>query len=124
MKVLLVEDEPRIADLVHRGLATEGWTIVLATDLETALKRLETTAFEVILLDLAVRGADPLATVESLREGGNTTPIIVLTALDEDEEQVVALRAAGADSLRKPFDFEILVSRLNDLSKDEESALA
>ena len=124
MIVLLIEAELKVADLIRRGLTAEGWIVVLAADLRTTLERLETTNSDVILLDLEVPGVDGLAIINALRERGDATPVIVLTALEEDDERVVALRDAGADYLRKPFDFDVLVSRLSDLAAGQHTAMA
>ena len=117
MNILLIEDEARVADFIRRGLAAEGWTVDHAGDGETGLLHAEDAAYDVILLDLMLPGIQGQDVCRKLRARKNTTPILMLTALDASEEKVEGLRVGADDYLPKPFDFEELVARIEALRR-------
>ena len=117
MNILLVEDETRVADFIRRGLSAEGWTIDHAADGEDALEYAATNAYDVILLDLMLPGIQGQDVCRMLRVRKSTTPILMLTALDNSEEKVDGLRIGADDYLTKPFDFDELIARVEALHR-------
>lgn len=112
MNILLVEDEVRVADFIRRGLAAEGWTVTHAAEGETALELIADGPFDAIILDLMLPGISGQDVCRKLRSRKNTTPILMLSALDATDERVAGLRLGADDYLPKPFDFDELVARL------------
>ncbi|MEO0989777.1 MAG: response regulator transcription factor [Pseudomonadota bacterium] len=117
MNILLIEDEARLADFVRRGLSAEGWSVDHATDGETALELAVDSAYDVILLDLMLPGVQGQDVCRKLRARKSTSPILMLTALDAQEEKVDGLRSGADDYLTKPFDFDELVARIEALHR-------
>lgn len=112
MNILLVEDEVRVADFIRRGLAAEGWTVTHAAEGETALELIADAPFDAIILDLMLPGISGQDLCRKLRSRKDTTPILMLSALDATDERVAGLRLGADDYLPKPFDFDELVARL------------
>jgi DNA-binding response OmpR family regulator len=112
MNILLVEDETRVADFIRRGLSAEGWTVTHVATGEIALDLVADTTFDAIILDLMLPGISGRDVCRKLRSRGNTTPILMLSALEATEERVAGLRLGADDYLPKPFDFDELVARL------------
>src|SRR5467141_1172890 len=112
MRVLIVEDEPRLAENVARSLRENaGYAVDSASDGQEGLFLAETNAYDVMLLDLMLPKLDGMELLRRIRESGQHTPVLVLTARD-DKESVVALLNAGADDyLTKPFDLGELLAR-------------
>lgn len=117
MNILLIEDEARVADFIRRGLAAEGWSVDHAGDGETGLMHAQDADYDVILLDLMLPGIQGHDVCRKLRARKNTTPILMLTALDTSEEKVEGLRVGADDYLPKPFDFDELVARIEALRR-------
>lgn len=117
MNVLVVEDEARVADFVSRGLRAEGISAVSASSAELAGEILEDEKFDAILLDIMLPGMDGIEFCKTLRDAGNYTPILILSALDETDRRVKGLRTGADDYLVKPFDFDELVARLEALHR-------
>ena len=112
MRILVVEDEARIADDIMAGLARAGYIAELARDGEDAWFRGETENFDAIVLDLGLPKLDGLSVVRNLRAAKITTPIIILTSRGSWSERVAGIDAGADDYLPKPFHFEELVARL------------
>ncbi|MCF7992461.1 MAG: response regulator transcription factor [Thiohalocapsa sp.] len=117
MNILLVEDEARVADFIHRGLKSEGWLVSVAPDGETALVMVAEADFDVIVLDLMLPGISGQDVCRRLRAKGNCTPILMLTALADVDERVAGLRLGADDYLPKPFDFDELIARIEALAR-------
>ncbi|MEM9477736.1 MAG: response regulator transcription factor [Pseudomonadota bacterium] len=117
MSILLIEDENRVADFIRRGLSAEGWNIDHAPDGETGLDHVASETYDLILLDLMLPGIQGQDVCRKLRARKNTTPILMLTALDVAEEKVDGLRVGADDYLAKPFDFDELVARIEALRR-------
>jgi two-component system OmpR family response regulator len=115
VRVLIVEDEVRMAGLIHRGLAAEG----LAPDVvglgEDALWMAEAHDYDVIVLDVMLPGLDGFATCRRLREAGIWSPVLMLTARDAVADRVAGLDAGADDYLVKPFAFAELLARVRAL---------
>src|SRR5437868_7161909 len=112
MRVLIIEDEPRLAENVARTLReTAGYAVDVAADGQEGLFLAESNTYDVVLLDLMLPKMDGMQLLTRIRQAGQLTPVLVLTARD-DKESVVALLNAGADDyLTKPFDLGELLAR-------------
>lgn len=115
MNILLVEDEEPVASFIQRGLWSEGWTVTVAGDGETALTLTERESFDTIVLDLMLPGIGGHEVCRELRARNNPTPVLMLTALDKVEDRISGLRVGADDYLAKPFDFDELVVRIEAL---------
>jgi DNA-binding response OmpR family regulator len=112
VNVLVVQDEPRIAAFIKRGLEAEGFVVRTACDGAEGLNLMRSLEFDIIVLDLVLptmSGEDVLA---KLREGGSHVPVIVLTAKDAVTDRVANLEAGADDYLTKPFSFSELLARM------------
>src|SRR3954468_1337258 len=117
MKLLLVEDEARMARLVQRGLREEGHEVDLCTDGVAAVQQALAVTYDAIILDWALPELDGVSALRRWREKGFTTPVLMLTARGTIGERVTGLRAGADDYLVKPFDFEELLARLEALHR-------
>jgi two-component system, OmpR family, response regulator len=117
MRVLVVEDEPKMLGLLRRGLAEEGHVADGARDGETAVAMALASTYDVIALDIMLPRQDGLAVCRQLRERDVWTPILLLTARDSVEDRVRGLDNGADDYLNKPFDFDELLARLRALTR-------
>ena len=116
MKVLLVEDNQRVAEFVAKGLREAGHTVDQADNGRDGLFLATTERYDTIVLDRMLPGeVDGLGIVEALRRTGNSTPILILSALAEVDDRIRGLKAGGDDYLAKPFAFGELMARLDAL---------
>lgn len=115
MRVLIVEDERKMAALLKRGLEEEGAAVEIASDGEEGLLRAEGGNFDVILLDLTLPRIDGVEVCRRLREGRVHTPIIMLTARDALDMKIRGLDSGADDYVTKPFAFEELLARIRAL---------
>ncbi len=114
-RLLLVEDEAKLAVNLKRGLGEAGYTIEVASSAETARESLSHGAYDLMLLDLRLPGQDGLAFLADLRAAGAAMPVLILTARDSTEERVRGLESGGDDYLTKPFAFSELLARVRAL---------
>ena len=114
-RILIVEDERGIADFLLRGLAEEGYHVEQAADGRTARHRLETEAWDLVLLDWWLPVEDGLQVLQRFRQTNRTTPVLFLTARDAVQERVAGLDAGADDYLTKPFSFDELLARVRAL---------
>jgi two-component system copper resistance phosphate regulon response regulator CusR len=112
MKILLVDDDPRLRDTLRRGLEHAGHEAVAAASADEAEAVLATQRFDLLLLDVMMPGRDGWELLEALRARGLDVPVIFLTARDAVEERVRGLSAGADDYLTKPFALEELVARI------------
>jgi DNA-binding response OmpR family regulator len=115
VRLLIVEDERRLADRLARGLREEGFAVDLAATATAARERVEDSGYDALLLDLGLPDGDGLALLRAWREQGLAEPVLVLTARDRTEEKVAGLDAGADDYLTKPFEFDELLARLRAL---------
>lgn len=115
MRVLLVEDEARLAKTIARGLGVEGFVVVVASTGPDGLWRATEESFDVIVLDIMLPGMSGYQVLRAIRARDADTPVLMLTAKDGDHEQVDALDLGADDYLTKPFSFIVLVARLRAL---------
>jgi two-component system OmpR family response regulator len=111
VKVLLVEDDNKIAAAVRRGLQAEGFAVEVSSDGSDGLWRATEGAYDLIVLDIMLPGRNGFRVCADLRAAGNWTPILMLTAKDGDQDEAEALDAGADDFLVKPFSFVVLVAR-------------
>jgi heavy metal response regulator len=123
MRVLLVEDEARIADFVSKGLSEDGYAVDVAHDGEEALDWVDVAEFDVVILDVMLPVRDGIEVCRELRRRGVQTPVLMLTARDAVEDRVRGLDSGADDYLVKPFAFAELLARLRALARRERSAL-
>jgi DNA-binding response OmpR family regulator len=117
MKLLLVEDEPKMARMLQRGLCEEGHEVDVCGKGEDAKHQAGDVAYDVIVLDWALPDVDGLTLLRGWRDAGLKTPVLMLTARGSTGEKVTGLRAGADDYLVKPFDFEELLARLEALAR-------
>ena len=115
MKVLVVEDDARIASAVKRGLDAEGFSVQVSFNGEDGLWRATEQHYDLLIVDLMLPGHDGFEICRVLREQGNWTPILVLTARDSEVDETRALETGADDHLVKPFAFPILVAHVRAL---------
>lgn len=115
MRLLVVEDEHKVANALREGLEGEGYEVVVEHTGEDAFYRLNTERFDLILLDLMLPGRDGLQILITLRQRGVKTPVLVLTARDTLEDRVIGLNSGADDYLVKPFAFAEVVARIRAL---------
>ena len=124
MSLLVVEDEPRVADFLARGLRAEGYPVTVAHAGREGLDLARTHPFDLILLDLMLPDISGLAVCQELRARGIRTPILILTALDTTEDKVKGLRLGADDYLTKPFDVDELLARIEALIRRPQPGIA
>ena len=115
MRILVVEDEQKVANALREGLEGERYDVVVERTGEGAFFRVNTESFDVILLDLTLPGRDGLEILQALRQRGMKTPVLVVTARDALNDRVAGLDAGADDYLIKPFAFAELLARIRAL---------
>lgn len=115
MRILVVEDEQKVADALREGLEDERYDVVVERTGEAAFFRVNTETFDVVLLDLTLPGRDGLEILRALRQRRMETPVLVLTARDSLEDRVTGLDSGADDYLVKPFAFAELLARIRAL---------
>lgn len=117
MHILIVEDEPEMAQLLARGLREESFEVSLAPDGRSALERSAETSFDVILLDVMLPNINGLEVARRLRKREEETPVLMLTARDSVPDIINGLNAGADDYLTKPFAFLELLARIRALAR-------
>jgi DNA-binding response OmpR family regulator len=112
MRVLVVEDEPAIADFVERGLRAEGYDVEVAVDGLEGERRALREQFDLVLLDVMLPGRSGLGVLGAIRQSNATLPVILLTARGEVDHKIEGLDAGATDYVTKPFSFEELTARI------------
>lgn len=116
MKILIIEDEPKTADYLHRGLVEQGYAVDIARDGIDGQHLALEVDYDVIVLDVMLPGIDGFSVLQALRSR-KQTPVIMLTARDRVDDRVRGLQAGADDYLVKPFSFLELVARLQALTR-------
>ena len=112
MRILVVEDEPRAAQMLAKGLREEAYAVDVVGDGERALYQLAITEYDAIILDVILPLQDGLAVCRELRKSSSTVPVLMLTARDAVEARIAGLDSGADDDLTKPYDFRELLARL------------
>lgn len=110
--ILVVEDSPRIASFVVKGLQAHGYDLTAVESGEEALKLISAAEFDLVILDIGLPGIDGFEVLEQLRGTGNEVPVIVLTAKDSVDNTVASFEGGADDYMAKPFSFEELLARV------------
>ncbi|MHB1324652.1 MAG: response regulator transcription factor [Thermoleophilia bacterium] len=122
MRVLIVEDEPKICAYIKRGLEEQGYAVDTASDGREALELAQRTPFDLMVLDIMLPEVDGITVCEKLRQKEVRTPILMLTARDTVEDRVSGLDAGADDYLIKPFALTELLARLRALCRRDNAA--
>ncbi|MHB9093289.1 MAG: heavy metal response regulator transcription factor [Eubacteriales bacterium] len=117
MRILVVEDEKRIASFIKRGLEEEAFAVDVAYDGEEGLDWIYNFTYDLIILDILMPGMDGITMCKTLRARGIDTPVLMLTAKDSVDDKVEGLDAGADDYLVKPFAFKELLARLRALTR-------
>ena len=117
MRILVIEDEKKIASFIKRGLKEEGHMIDVAYDGEEGYRMCGENDYDLILLDLMLPKRDGISLCRQLRDDGVTTPVLMLTAKDSVQDKVTGLDSGADDYLTKPFAFEELLARIRALMR-------
>jgi len=117
MKILVVEDEPKVAAFLKQGLEEQSYNVTLAYDGFFGHKLATENEYDVIVLDLMIPFMNGLEVCKKLRDENNKTPILILTALGSTDDKVTGLETGADDYLVKPFEFKELVARIKSLKK-------
>lgn len=115
MRVLLVEDDARIARFVAKGLREQSYAVDVATNGADALYQAEINCYDLIIMDVMIPGMDGFAVCRKIREAGIRTPLLMLTARDAVDDRITGLDHGADDYLTKPFEFGELLARLRAL---------
>jgi two-component system copper resistance phosphate regulon response regulator CusR len=119
LRILLVEDEPRMAQVIAKGLREASYAVDLAGDGNAALYQTSINDYDLILLDVLLPGRDGFAVCRELRARGDATPVLMLTARATIDDRITGLDAGADDYLTKPFAFRELVARIRALLRRE-----
>jgi DNA-binding response OmpR family regulator len=111
-RVLIIEDEARLASFLEKGLRANGYSTKVAPDGESARRLADDREFDLLILDLGLPDMDGLTVLRELRDEGLRLPVIILTARDELDDKVEGLDAGGDDYVTKPFRLEELLARI------------
>ena len=118
-RILIAEDEERIASFLEKGLRANGFTTAVATDGHEAIAMARSGGFDLMILDLGLPGRDGSDVLRELREWDRRTPVLILTARDSLTDKVAGLEAGADDYVTKPFRFEELLARVRVRLRDE-----
>ncbi len=117
MKILIIEDNAKIRDYIHKGLKEAGHTADIAEDGETGLHLALTEKYDVLVIDRMLPKMDGLSVITALRGSGNQAGVLILSSLGDVDDRVAGLRSGGDDYLVKPFAFIELLARVEALGK-------
>ena len=115
MRLLVIEDEVKVAHALKKGLESERYEVVVATTGEDGFFRANAEVFDLLVLDVMLPGRDGIEVLTTLRKRGTQTPVLILTAKDAVEDRVLGLDSGADDYLVKPFAFSELLARIRAL---------
>lgn len=121
-RILIAEDEPRIASFLEKGLKANGFTTVVVEDGNAAVCVADSKDFDLLILDIGLPGKDGFQVLEELRGRGEKLPVIILTARDDVTDKVAGLEGGADDYVTKPFRFEELLARVRVRLRDRTSS--
>jgi two-component system, OmpR family, response regulator len=121
VRLLLVEDDPALADSTLRALQSQGWTVDWTTRGEPVPQSIKQDPYELVILDIGLAGIDGFETLRRIRAQGSTTPVLMLTARDAVEDRVRGLEGGADDYLVKPFALAELLARVRVLTRRAQS---
>ncbi len=121
MRILVIEDEKKIADFIRRGLKEEGYAVDVAYDGEQGHLLAKASDYDLVLLDLMLPKIDGLTLCKRLKKEKVSAPIIILTAKDATEDKVTGLDSGADDYMTKPFAFEELLARVRAILRKKDS---
>ena len=124
LRVLVVDDEQMLTDLLSMALRMEGWDVRTAASGLQALQETRDFAPDALVLDIMMPDLDGMAVLQRLRQSGNDVPVLFLTAKDAVSDRVAGLTAGGDDYVTKPFSLEEVVARLRGLMRRAGTALS
>ena len=124
MQILIAEDEPRIANLLRRGLREEGYAVDIAGDGIEALDKFDINVYDLVIMDIMLPRKDGLSACREMRTQNTDIPIMLLTARGSIEDRVVGLNSGADDYLVKPFAFDELIARVHALLRRSPQAAA
>ena len=119
-RILIVEDEPRFASFLEKGLTANGYVTSVASDGTSASAIADDEDFDLVILDLGLPDIDGLDVLRLMRRRGATIPVIILTARDDTTDKVAGLDAGASDYITKPFSLEELLARVRARLRDEQ----
>jgi len=115
MKILIVEDDSKIASFISKGLTQAGFTVDSRESAEESLSLIENSSYDLIIVDIMLPGMDGIELIETLRVKGYNMPILILSARQSVDDKVRGLKRGGDDYLTKPFSFTELLARVQAL---------
>lgn len=115
MRILVVEDEKKVAKFLQQGLEEEHYIVEVVSDGETAIKRVSADSYDLILLDILLPKKDGITVLKEIRSAGISTPVLMLTAKSAIEDKVQGLDSGADDYLTKPFSFAELLARIRSI---------
>jgi DNA-binding response OmpR family regulator len=121
-RILIVEDESRIASFLEKGLRANGFATEIAADGSDALRRVRTGTFDLLVLDLGLPDVDGFEVLRELRDSGARMPVVILTARDDVRATVAGLEGGADDYITKPFRFEEVLARVRVQLRGERAA--
>ena len=122
MRILIIEDDQQIASFVTKGLQQAGFAVDHVSDGEEGLQMAELNPYDAMVIDVMLPGLDGFSVIERLRSGGNTTPILVLSARGSLDDKLKGFQTGSDDYLTKPFSFSELQARLQALLNEYDRA--
>ena len=117
MQILVVEDEPKVAEAIRQGLTVEQYAVTVARNGDDALRLLTDQPVDLVILDLGLPGRDGIDVLKTIRQDQLGVPVLILSARDSPEARILGLDSGADDYLVKPFEFAELVARIRAISR-------